>query len=181
MAFCYLGLAFDLHLGDVIFFRSAKLIHENLPHTGDRQSIVLTSDENSFTSKGQPIGENTQELVKGQIDKQFTLTLLTTLSGPLPVVIYLPAISNTTDVFLEYVLWIVEGNHILDGDYLIIDNAPVHTAEETLETLVDLLEGCNIKLVFLPTFSPELNPCELCFSYIKRFVGENLSNESLIN
>ncbi len=53
-------LAFrDLHLkinaqpGDIIFFRSAQLYHENLTHIGDRRSIVLNTDANCFTAPGQ--------------------------------------------------------------------------------------------------------------------------------
>ncbi len=54
------ALAFrDLHLlvncqpGDVLFFRSAQLYHENLDYIGDRRSIVLNSDANCFTASGQ--------------------------------------------------------------------------------------------------------------------------------
>lgn len=64
LAFRHLGLAFDLQPGDVIFFRSARLIHENLPHSGDRRSIVLTSDENAFTGNGQPLEPTAVKLME---------------------------------------------------------------------------------------------------------------------
>ncbi len=51
LAFRDLGFRVSLHPGDVIFFRSAILRHENLPHQGDRRSIVLTTDSNSFTAR----------------------------------------------------------------------------------------------------------------------------------
>lgn len=58
LAFRHLGIKIDLRPGDVIFFRSAHLLHENLPHSGPRRSIVLTTDHNSFTAKGQPLDKS---------------------------------------------------------------------------------------------------------------------------
>lgn len=55
LVFRDLGLSFVLNPGDVIFFRSALLVHENTPFVGDRRSIVLTTDRNSFTAVGQPL------------------------------------------------------------------------------------------------------------------------------
>lgn len=67
LVFRDLGLAFKLKPGDVIFFRSAKLVHENLPHSGDRRSIVLTTDENAFTGKGQPLEPNVVKSVEAYL------------------------------------------------------------------------------------------------------------------
>lgn len=120
-----------------------------------------------------PIGENTQVLVKGPISKRYTMTLLTTLSHHIPVVISFRDTSNTSTAFFEYVQYLVEQNYLQNGDYFVIDNAPVHKAEDMLGDLLDLLEENGIQLIFLPTYSPELNPCELCFSYIKRHLREN--------
>jgi hypothetical protein len=53
LAFRDLHLVVDAVPGDVVFFRSAELYHENLDHVGDRHSIVLTTDNNSFTASGQ--------------------------------------------------------------------------------------------------------------------------------
>lgn len=53
LAFCDLQLAVRCEPGDVVFFRSATLYHENLDYEGDRRSIVLTTDANSFTASGQ--------------------------------------------------------------------------------------------------------------------------------
>ncbi len=53
LAFRDLHVAVDCTPGDVVFFRSAELYHENLDYYGDRRSIVLTSDQNSFSASGQ--------------------------------------------------------------------------------------------------------------------------------
>lgn len=55
LVFRDLGLGFALKPGDVIFFRSARLVHENLPFEGKRRSIVMTTDRNSFTAVNQPL------------------------------------------------------------------------------------------------------------------------------
>ncbi len=53
LAFRDLKIVVDCRAGDLVYFRSAALYHENLPHTGDRRSLVMTTDHNSFTASGQ--------------------------------------------------------------------------------------------------------------------------------
>ena len=110
----------------------------------------------------------------GPISKRYTLTLMTSLSEttPFPLFFSLREETNTADAFLEFVTFAIERQYLVDGDYLVVDNAPIHTAVDELATLVNLLEAYNIHLIFLPTYSPELNPCELCFSFIKRAIRE---------
>ncbi len=50
-----LKLRFPMKPGDIIFFRSRELLHENLPAEGERRSLVLTTDHNSFKSPGQQV------------------------------------------------------------------------------------------------------------------------------
>lgn len=112
-------------------------------------------------------------LESGPISKRYTLTLLTSLSDtPLPVLFSLREETNTADAFLDFITFAIEKHYLVEGDYLIIDNAPIHTAADELAVMVNLLEAFNINLIFLPTYSPELNPCELCFSFIKRLIRE---------
>ena len=59
------------------------------------------------------------------------------------------------------------------GDFFICDNASIHKAEEIAEPLSDLLSNNGIRLVFLPTYSPELNPCELVFAQVKAYLRRN--------
>jgi len=54
-----------------------------------------------------------------------------------------------------------------NGDWLICDNAAVHVGYDTVDPIFNLLQAYGIHLLFLPTYSPELNPCELVFSLIK--------------
>lgn len=59
---------------------------------------------------------------------------------------------------------------MVSGDILIVDNASIHGGQEIIDLLYDLLTAANVKLVFLPAYSPELNPCEPCFGYIKEYL-----------
>jgi len=56
------------------------------------------------------------------------------------------------------------------GDYLIVDNACVHGGAETIEVLLEILKQVGVQLIFLPKYSPELNPCELVFNVMKNFL-----------
>ena len=47
---------------------------------------------------------------------------------------------------------------------MILDNATFHKGYQTVE----LITGCGASLLFLPPYSPELNPIEKDFANIKR-------------
>lgn len=73
--------------------------------------------------------------------------------------------SVNTDVFLFYVqevllpqLWV--------GAIVLMDNLPVHHAEVVRQAI----ESAGAKLVFLPPYSPDLSPIELCWSKLKQLL-----------
>ena len=51
-----------------------------------------------------------------------------------------------------------------DHNYVILDNAPVHNKQELNE--IDVCNGINI--IFLPAYSPDLNPIEKCWANFKK-------------
>jgi transposase len=66
------------------------------------------------------------------------------------------------EVFEYYVSEVLV--HALDvGDVLVLDNLSVHKVRGVLDPLV--LKG--VKIVFLPVYSPDLNPIELAWSKVK--------------
>ena len=48
-----------------------------------------------------------------------------------------------------------------------MDNAAIYFARDIRETLVGMASVCRVHIMFLPTYSPELNPCELVFQWVK--------------
>jgi len=58
------------------------------------------------------------------------------------------------------------------GDVLVLDNAPIHTAKACLPVILRIMTEAGVSIQFLPSYSPELNPCELVFARMKRFMQE---------
>lgn len=64
------------------------------------------------------------------------------------------------NTWLEHCLIPVLPSHCL----IVLDNARFHKSEKTVE----LLENNGHQLLFLPVYSPDLNPIEKCWAVIKR-------------
>ena len=52
------------------------------------------------------------------------------------------------------------------GDVVVMDNLPAHKVAGIRE----LIEGCGARLIYLPPYSPDLNPIEKCWSKIKTYL-----------
>lgn len=65
------------------------------------------------------------------------------------------------------------------GDVLVMDNLSSHKNALTL----DLLAQAGIRVLFLPPYSPDLNPIELMWSKVKNFLrsAEARTQEELID
>lgn len=73
--------------------------------------------------------------------------------------------SVNTDVFLTYL------SHVLlpqlwQGAIVVLDNLKVHHAA----TVQQLIEAVGARVMFLPPYSPDLSPIELCWSKVKQFL-----------
>jgi len=62
----------------------------------------------------------------------------------------------------------------------VLDNARIHKADGIRDDLLLLLTSCGVRLVFMPTYSPELSPCELVFAQSKRYLRDNRGNQSFL-
>ena len=106
--------------------------------------------------------------------------------------------SNSAVDFLQFVVELLVSEVLVPGDFFVVDNSPVHYAiyiaaalDEVLalngvcHALVLLLVQCSfvvlqVTLVFLPCYSPELNPCENVFGLVKRWLREHAGRDSLL-
>jgi transposase len=70
----------------------------------------------------------------------------------------------------DFISFLEELLHALEPDsILILDNARIHRANDVLDFLFDN----EIPFLFLPPYSPDYNPIELSFGYIKNWIQEN--------
>lgn len=122
-------------------------------------------------------------VVRGTLEdgETYSITLVTSLTHPDGFVISNPRrASNSALDFLMYLTSIVRDGHLAAGDILVCDNAPVHFADDIDQPLRYLLAAAGARLLFLPTYSPELNPCELIFAQLKAYVRNHRSDRPLL-
>lgn len=142
-------------------------------------------DESHFVSRQlhrdssvSPVGVRPYLHDAADLAESFSLTLLLDLSNETnPFFVDLRAGSNTEFDFLAFVRAAVAAGRLQDGDFLIVGNATVHFGEGSRDELLQLLMDNGIQYLFLPNYSPELNPCELVFSFIKKHIRSTRSAE----
>jgi transposase len=73
--------------------------------------------------------------------------------------------STNTEVFLTYVTQVL-APQLWKGAIVVMDNLKVHHAERVRVAI----ESVGAKVKFLPPYSPDLSPIELCWSKLKQFL-----------
>jgi len=58
------------------------------------------------------------------------------------------------------------------GQFVVMDNASFHKSQKTK----DLIESVGCKLIFLPPYSPDLNPIEKFWANMKRWIKQQIEN-----
>ena len=71
----------------------------------------------------------------------------------------------------------IRAEALVAGDTLVCNNATVHSRCAMMLDLLELLRLTGIKLRFLPAYSPELNPAELVFGYVKNWLRHNRDSQ----
>ena len=66
------------------------------------------------------------------------------------------------EAFLVYVEKVLAPS-LSEGDIVVIDNLPAHKVDGVRATI----ERCGAILIYLPPYSPDLNPIELAFAKLK--------------
>lgn len=75
--------------------------------------------------------------------------------------------SNSQYDFARFMKNAVISNYLQEGDYILMDNASIHHAEDSFEYIETLFRLAGVTIINTPTYSPELNPVELLFNMIK--------------
>jgi len=138
-------------------------------------------DEAHFTPKDlykklvvAPKGKSKKVVGVDKLDDRFSMVQLTSLTKlGSPCIIDINYDSNTQYDFVAFVLNCVNEGYLASGDYLILDNASIHHGSDTFEFLLRIASLHGFYIRFLPKYSPELNPCELVWSHVKRYVTNN--------
>ena len=82
----------------------------------------------------------------------------------------------TSDEFLLFIAGLLD--HMqpwpLPNSVIVMDNAAIHKVEGIRE----MVEECGLQLIYLPPYSPDLNPIEEAFSSIKAWLHANRDDMS---
>ena len=109
-----------------------------------------------------------------ELNLGYSLTLMTSLGNKeKPISVDLRFKSNSQWDFARFFLHAVTTGFFKPGDLLVLDNAHIHFGEDTAPMISKLTRAYQIRILHLPTYSCELNPCELVFSYIKGLIRRN--------
>jgi transposase len=73
--------------------------------------------------------------------------------------------ATDTEVFRTYVRCVLRPT-LRPGDIVIMDNLSAHKSELTLQ----LIEQAGARVLFLPPYSPDLNPIEKMWSKVKQYL-----------
>ena len=112
--------------------------------------------------------------------KSVTVTLLTSIDRRDDgVTIDVRVGTNDRYDFLKFILYCATKGVLCRGDVLVLDNASVHHAKDIHEYFLWILNEIGCFLLYMPTYSPELNPCELVFAQTKKHVSRLWSTSNL--
>ena len=78
--------------------------------------------------------------------------------------------ANTGYDVIDFIITCIQQGKLVAGDILVLDNAPIHKRRDVMGMFVALLTAAQVTVVFLPTYSPELNPCELVLAQNKHYL-----------
>jgi transposase len=108
-----------------------------------------------------------QQYKKSESVDAYTITGLTTLKAEAPIIYNLTSGASNGENFADFMV-----NDCLKvlhrGDYIIGDNMNYHVSGWTYEAIAPVLREMGINYKSLPTYSPELNPIELVWAWLKK-------------
>lgn len=107
------------------------------------------------------------------LSESYSMTLMTSLGRKIPVVASMRTGSNSQFDFGVFIAKCIRAGHICKGDVIIMDNASVHVGFEVFSKIHEVFDKLGVRLVLLPAYSPELNPAEYIFAFVKNTLRYN--------
>lgn len=144
-------------------------------------SRIKYFDESYFKSKALqktrvrgPRGQSSQLISSASFTEAYSLLLLTDLTN-VDNPYFIDLRQDTVDQYdvLNFIAAAIQAKRLKRGDFLIMDNATLHSAMDMFPVLMIMLTAAGVQLIWLPTYSPELNPCELVFGRLKAHLRAN--------
>jgi len=115
-----------------------------------------------------------QHVVVDKLSESYSLIMMTSLDPATPpVMIDMKVGTNDQTDFLRFVASMLSAGYLREGDMLFVDNAKIHGGDDTFAALWNLLQVAGVSLHYLPTYSPELNPCEFCWGFSKNMIRKH--------
>ena len=108
-----------------------------------------------------PRGLRAVDFVPGNKGKNVTLIGAVRLSGPVAMRTLESALNKAS--FSDYIRSALVPN-LQPGDVVVMDNCPCHNDKQAL----DAIEKAGAHVLFLPPYSPDLNPIEMVWNALKR-------------
>jgi len=135
-------------------------------------------DETHFAAKDTrarrgwgPIGPPLVVVSNNSLRTRITITAVTTLTRPSGTFISDPVKGGNGGLqFLEFVKTLFAQNVLVPGDVFVMDNSSIHFSLAIRDELIGMFDNNGVRLVFLPVYSPELNPCEFVFAQVKNYL-----------
>lgn len=82
--------------------------------------------------------------------------------------------------FVAAMISAVRRGIVRNGSVVVFDNARIHSAEHMFDFVSELFSSVGALILFLPSYSPELQPCELLFGAVKNRLYRTKGNGSLL-
>jgi hypothetical protein len=115
-----------------------------------------------------PVGVDCTELVTTKWFTRWSILPALTIDGYLPdPLIYQGAVNQAMfNWFVQYRVL----PYLKSGSVIVLDNASIHRDP----SLVYLVEAAGFELLYLPPYSPDLNPIEQTFNVLKAWIRRNI-------
>jgi len=121
-----------------------------------------------------PIGYRVIQIHDEFLSERYSMILMTHLDPTKPPATF-RLFDNTVDSLnvMAFLFDCIRTGQLVSGDILVMDNAAIHFTNDLSQAMIAMLSAAGVTLKFLPTYSPELNPCELVFGLVKNWIRNN--------